>query len=147
VPLVPFIRSLGPPLVVLAVGAVLLVRRRPVRARLMWAALAVQLAAAAMPYAWLAVQTATGLGGQTWVGLAMIMLQPGVDAIAWLLALGAVVAAAPRRRREGKPPAVQADRHGAGVGTQHTQDTQAPERGERRPGAESADERTGSPRT
>lgn len=96
-PLVTLIRSLGPPLVVLGVGAVLLVRRRPVRARLMWAALAVQLAAAVLPFAWLLLQAATGLAGQNWVGLAMILVQPGVEAVAWLLALGAVAAAAPRR--------------------------------------------------
>ncbi|WP_193789928.1 hypothetical protein [Streptomonospora alba] len=101
VPLVTLIRSLGPPLVVLAVGAVLLVRRRPVRARLMWAALSVQLAAAALPFAWLLLQAGTGLGGRTVVGLAMILIQPGVEALAWLLALGAVVASAPRRGADG----------------------------------------------
>ncbi|MDT0303535.1 hypothetical protein [Streptomonospora wellingtoniae] len=96
VPLVALIRSLGPPLVVLAVGAVLLVRRRPVRARLMWTALAVQLAAAALPYAWLVLQAAAGLGRQNAVGLAMILVQPAVEALAWMLALAAVTAIAPR---------------------------------------------------
>ncbi|WP_186356625.1 hypothetical protein [Streptomonospora sp. PA3] len=121
VPLVALIRSLGPPLVVLAVGAVLLVRRRPVRARLLWAALAVQVAAAALPYAWLLLQAATGIGGHRLVGPAMILVQPGVEALAWLCALAAVTAAAPRRgspsvdgdaAEAGGPPAARRERTG-----------------------------------
>ncbi|QBI54819.1 hypothetical protein EKD16_15210 [Streptomonospora litoralis] len=122
-PLVTLIRSLGPPLVVLAVGAVLLIRRRVVRARLMWAALVVQLAAAVLPFAWLLLQVGTGLGGRTVVGLAMILVQPGVEALAWLLALGAVVAAAPRRRAGREPsaaPPESADRDGTETGSPRT---------------------------
>ncbi|MBB6000817.1 hypothetical protein [Streptomonospora salina] len=97
VPSVALIRSLGPPLVVLAVGGVVLVRRRPARARLMWAALSVHLAAAALPFAWLLLQAGAGVGRQTVVGPAMILIQPAVDALAWMLALAAAVAAVPRR--------------------------------------------------
>ncbi|GAB3438219.1 hypothetical protein GCM10027570_01200 [Streptomonospora sediminis] len=104
VPLVALIRSLGPPLVVLAVGAVLLARRRPVRARLMCTALAVQLGAAALPFAWLLLQAGTGLGGRTEVGLAMILVQPAVEALAWLLAIAAVAGAAPQQTGGADPP-------------------------------------------
>ncbi|GAA1779245.1 hypothetical protein [Streptomonospora arabica] len=104
VPLVALIRSLGPPLVVLAVGGVLLVRRRPVRARLMWAALAVQLATAALPYAWLSLQAAAGLGRHYAVAPVMILVQPGAEALAWILALAAVTATAPPHRGGREPP-------------------------------------------
>ncbi|MDA8369393.1 MAG: hypothetical protein M0026_05940 [Nocardiopsaceae bacterium] len=92
VPLVALIRALGPPAVVLVVGAVLIVLRRPAHAGLLWGALGVQLFAAALPYLWLLLQAGTGLAGQSWVGLIMILVQPGVEFIAWLLVLAAVCA-------------------------------------------------------
>ncbi|MDA0567648.1 hypothetical protein LG943_25480 [Streptomonospora sp. S1-112] len=98
-PWVAIVRTLGPPLVVGAVGAIVLARRRPPGARLMWGALAVQLAAAALPVAWLLVQVGAGVGGHSAVGLVMILLQPAVEALAWLMAVAAVAGAVPRRPR------------------------------------------------
>ncbi|MFC4563246.1 hypothetical protein ACFO4E_15380 [Nocardiopsis mangrovi] len=103
VPWVAVVRDLGPPVVVLGVGAVLIALRRPRRAGLLWGALGLQVAAAALPYLWLVVQEATGLAGQTWVGLVMILVQPAVAALGWLLALAALLP--PRRRERGAPDA------------------------------------------
>ncbi|MBB4932403.1 hypothetical protein F4561_003223 [Lipingzhangella halophila] len=85
VPLVTLVRTLGPPIVVLGIGALLILRRRPPRARLLWAALAAHLLAAALPFLWLLVQVSTGLTGETVVALIMTLVQPGVEFAAWLL--------------------------------------------------------------
>jgi hypothetical protein len=94
VPLVAVVRTLGPPAVVAVVGAVLVARRRPPRGGLLAAGLGVYVVAAALPLLWLAVQRATGLARGSEAGLVMILLQPAVEAGAWLLALAALV---PRR--------------------------------------------------
>ncbi len=85
VPLATMVRELGPPAVVLAVGALLILRRRPPRAGLLWAALATHLLAAALPYVWLFLQVTIGIGGETFVALLMTLIQPGVAFVAWLL--------------------------------------------------------------
>ncbi|WP_420160434.1 hypothetical protein [Nocardiopsis sp. CNT-189] len=104
VPWVAVVRAVGPAAVLFAVGAVLLVRRRPARRGLVWAALAVQLGAAALPFAWLLAQAGAGVGGRTEVGLAMILVQPGLEAAAWALLLVAAVGGARRPRAlRGRP--------------------------------------------
>ncbi|MGW5876981.1 hypothetical protein ACWFMI_10595 [Nocardiopsis terrae] len=85
------VRHLGPPLFLLAVGGALLVWRRPARPGPVWAALVVNLLAAALPFLWIAVQLLTGRGEATVVGLVMTLLQPGVVVVAWLLLLWAAV--------------------------------------------------------
>ncbi|PSK96740.1 hypothetical protein CLV63_11037 [Murinocardiopsis flavida] len=95
VPLVSLVRSLGPPVVLLVVGAVLIVRQRPVGARLLWAALAVNLVAAALPFVWRFVQVGTGFATESVAGLVMMLLQPLVEFCAWLLVLGVVVSRGP----------------------------------------------------
>ena len=47
------VRYLGPPLFLLVVGGALLLWRRPARPGLAWAALAVNLFAAALPFLWM----------------------------------------------------------------------------------------------
>ncbi|MFE9246213.1 hypothetical protein [Nocardiopsis sp. NPDC006938] len=86
------VRYLGPPLFLLVVGGALLVWRRPERAGLVWAALAVNLLAAALPFLWIGVQLLTGQGDLTVIGLVMTLLQPGTVVVAWLLLLLALVA-------------------------------------------------------
>ncbi|WP_017593706.1 hypothetical protein [Nocardiopsis potens] len=108
VPWVAVVRAVGPAAVLFAVGAVLLVRRRPARRGLVWAALAVQLAAAALPFGWLLAQAGAGIGGRTEVGLAMILVQPGLEAAAWALLLVAAVGGLRRvRPAAGGPPAAE----------------------------------------
>lgn len=97
------VRHLGPPLAVLAVGAVLILRGRPPRAGLLWAALATHLAAAALPFLWRWLQVATGYLGETHIGLVMTLLQPGVESAAWVLVLWAVLAQRPRAPRGHRP--------------------------------------------
>nr|WP_246425190.1 hypothetical protein [Streptomonospora nanhaiensis] len=106
-PWVSVVRTLGPPLLVCAVGAVVLARRRPAGARLMWGALAAQLAAAALPVVWLLVQVGAGVGGHSSVGVVMILLQPAVEALAWLMAIAAVTGAV--ASRPGTRPGVGTD--------------------------------------
>ncbi len=85
------VRHLGPPLFLLVVGGALLVWRRPARAGLVWAALTVNLVAAALPFLWIGVQILTGRGDLTVIGLVMTLLQPGTVVVAWLLLLLALV--------------------------------------------------------
>ncbi|GAA3986859.1 hypothetical protein FOF52_09710 [Thermobifida alba] len=96
VPWFVLVRHLGPPLVLLAVGGALVRWRRPARAGLVVAALCVNLLAAALPFLWIALQAATGLGTGSAAGLVMTGLQPLVSFAAWMLLLGAAVA--PRAR-------------------------------------------------
>jgi len=113
VPWVAVVRAVGPAAVLFAVGAVLLVRRRPARRRLVWTALAVQLAAAALPFGWLLLQAGAGIGGHSRVGVVMILVQPGLEAAAWALLLVAAVGGAQRPRKAGArgaaggPPAAE----------------------------------------
>ncbi len=69
----------------------------------MWAALTVNLMAAALPFAWVLVQALTGHTSETVVGLIMTLLQPAVGIAAWLLLLAAL----PRR---GAPDPVRSAR-------------------------------------
>ncbi|WP_150243532.1 hypothetical protein [Nocardiopsis quinghaiensis] len=89
------VRHLGPPLLLLAVGGALLVRRRPARPGLVWAALVTNLGAAALPYLWIGLQLLTDQAERTVYGLVMTLVQPGVATVAWLLLLAAVVARGP----------------------------------------------------
>lgn len=89
------VRYLGPPLFLLAVGGALVVWRRPARSGLVWAALVVNLLAAALPFLWIGVQLLTGRADQTVHGLVMTLVQPAVATAAWGLLLAAVVAPAP----------------------------------------------------
>lgn len=86
------VRYLGPPLFLLAAGGALLLWRRPDRPGLVWAALVVNLFAAALPFLWIGFQILTGQAELTVVGLVMTLLQPGVVVAAWLLLLLALVA-------------------------------------------------------
>src|SRR5690606_8448850 len=99
----------GPAAVLFAVGAVLLVRRRPARRRLVWTALAVQLAAAALPFGWLLLQAGAGIGGHSRVGGGMVPGPPG---------LGAAARAGRRGRagRGGRRGTAAAEGRGAGRG-------------------------------
>lgn len=83
------VRYLGPPLFLLVVGGALLWWRRPARAGLAWAALLMNLFAAALPFLWIGVQLLTGHGDLTVVGLIMTLLQPAVVIVAWSLLLSA----------------------------------------------------------
>ncbi|WP_431869382.1 hypothetical protein [Nocardiopsis eucommiae] len=85
------VRHLGPPLFLLLAGGALLVWRRPARAWLVWAGLAVNLVAAALPFLWIGVQILTGRGDLTVIGLVMTLLQPATEVLAWLLLLLALV--------------------------------------------------------
>ncbi|WP_017557471.1 hypothetical protein [Nocardiopsis baichengensis] len=105
VPAYQLVRSLGPPLVLLAVVAFLIRRRRPARPGLLWAAVLAHLSAAALPYGWLLLQATAGVTGTTLVGLIMTLLQPAVEFGAWLLVLGAVFL---RPRRTGSPDSERA---------------------------------------
>lgn len=96
VPLVPLVRALGPPVVLLVVGAVLIVRQRPIASRLLWAALGVNLFAAALPFLWRFVQVGTGFATESVAGLVMMLLQPLVEFSAWMLVLGVVATRGPR---------------------------------------------------
>lgn len=100
------VRYLGPPLFLLVAGGALVVWRRPARPGLVWAALLVNLLAAALPFLWIGVQLLTGRAGQTVHGLVMTLAQPAVAMAAWGLLLAAVVARAPgaARAREGRGP-------------------------------------------
>ncbi|MFI6578739.1 hypothetical protein ACIBFB_23375 [Nocardiopsis sp. NPDC050513] len=89
------VRHLGPPLFLLAVGGAVLVRRRPARSGLVWAGLLANLAAAALPYAWIGAQALAAQAERTVFGLVMTLLQPGLVVVAWLLVLAALVG--PRR--------------------------------------------------
>ncbi|OLT30350.1 hypothetical protein BJF83_08625 [Nocardiopsis sp. CNR-923] len=92
------VRHLGPPLFLLAVGGAVLARRRPARRALVWAALLTNLAAAALPYAWIGAQTLADQAERTVYGLVVTLLQPGLVVVAWLLLLAALVG--PRRSGE-----------------------------------------------
>ncbi|MDA2811658.1 hypothetical protein O4J56_13540 [Nocardiopsis sp. RSe5-2] len=92
VPAYQLVRSLAPPLVLLAVAAYLIRRRRPSRPGLVWAAVGVNLGAAALPYVWLLLQATVGIGGTTLIGFIMTLIQPALVLGAWLLMLGAVFA-------------------------------------------------------
>ncbi|GAB3720821.1 hypothetical protein [Nocardiopsis nanhaiensis] len=85
------VRYLGPPLFLLVVGGALLLWRRPERAGLAWTALAVNLLGAALPFLWIGVQSLTGQGDLTVIGLVMTLLQPAVVCLAWILLLLALV--------------------------------------------------------
>lgn len=85
------VRYLGPPLFLLVAGGALLLWRRPARPGLAWAALVVNLFAAALPFLWIGVQILTGQADLTVIGLVMTLLQPGVVVLAWLLLLLALV--------------------------------------------------------
>jgi hypothetical protein len=86
------VRHLGPPLFLLAAGGALVVWRRPARPGLVWAALAVNLLAAALPFLWIGAQILTDRAGQTVHGLVMTLAQPAVATAAWGLLLAAVLA-------------------------------------------------------
>ncbi|MCY9784590.1 hypothetical protein KIK06_11875 [Nocardiopsis sp. EMB25] len=92
------VRHLGPPLFLLVAGGALLLWRRPARRALAWAALATNLVAAALPYAWIGAQALTEQAERTVYGLVMTLLQPGLVVVAWSLLLIALVAPG---RREG----------------------------------------------
>ncbi|WP_017582575.1 hypothetical protein [Nocardiopsis valliformis] len=85
------VRYLGPPLFLFVAGGALLLWRRPARSGLAWAALVVNLFAAALPFLWIGVQVLTGQADLTVIGLVMTLLQPGVVVLAWLLLLLALV--------------------------------------------------------
>jgi hypothetical protein len=89
------VRHLAPPLFLLAVGGALVLWRPPRRRGLVWAALVVNLVAAALPYGWIALQILTDQAERTVYGLVMTLLQPGVVVVAWLLLLAAVLAQRP----------------------------------------------------
>ncbi len=86
------VRYLGPPLLLLSAGGALTLWRRPARPGLVWAALLVNLLAAALPFLWIGVQLLTGRADQTVHGLVMTLAQPAVATAAWGLLLAAVVA-------------------------------------------------------
>lgn len=102
------VRYLGPPLFLLVAGGALLLWRRPARPGWAWAALVVNLFAAALPFLWIGVQILTGQAELTVIGLVMTLLQPGVAVVAWLLLLLALVA---QPRHEATVPS---DRGGQG---------------------------------
>ncbi|PDP87760.1 hypothetical protein CQJ94_10370 [Glycomyces fuscus] len=93
------VRYLGPPLFLLVAGGALVVWRRPARPGLVWAALVVNLLAAALPFLWIGVQLSTGRADQTVHGLVMTLAQPAVATAAWGLLLAAAVARAPGAAR------------------------------------------------
>ncbi|WP_019610537.1 hypothetical protein [Nocardiopsis sp. CNS-639] len=95
------VRYLGPPLFLLAAGGALVLWRRPARPGLVWAALLVNLLAAALPFLWIGVQVLTGLADQTVHGLVMTLAQPAVAMAAWGLLLAAVAARPPGADRAG----------------------------------------------
>ncbi|WP_116246486.1 hypothetical protein [Nocardiopsis sp. FIRDI 009] len=96
------VRHLGPPLFLLVAGGALLLWRRPPRRGLAWAALATNLAAAALPYLWIGAQTLADQAERTVYGLVMTLLQPGLVVVAWSLLL--VALAAPERGPGGGGP-------------------------------------------
>lgn len=100
VPWFVLVRQLGPPLVLLVVGVALLGWRRPARRALIAAALATNLLAAALPFGWLALQRAAGVGTDSAAGLVVLLLQPLVTCVAWLLLLVAAVARPPVQRSD-----------------------------------------------
>lgn len=85
------VRLLGPPVFLFVAGGALLLWRRPGRAGLIWAALAVNLLAAALPFLWIGVQVITDQAERTVYGLVMTLLQPSVSLLAWGLLLWAAV--------------------------------------------------------
>ncbi|MFD6098726.1 hypothetical protein ACFVWN_22160 [Nocardiopsis flavescens] len=85
------VRLLGPPLFLFAAGGALLLWRRPARPGPIWAALAVNLLAAALPFLWLGAQVLTDQAERTVYGLVMTLLQPSVALAAWGLLLWAAV--------------------------------------------------------
>lgn len=104
------VRHLGPPLFLLGVGGALLLWRRPRRTGLAWAALAVNLLAASLPFLWIWTQVLTGRGDLTVIGLVMTLLQPGLTVVAWLLLLWALVL--PSREAGGRSGPSVAERSG-----------------------------------
>ncbi|WP_047869926.1 hypothetical protein [Nocardiopsis sp. RV163] len=117
------VRYLGPPLLLLAAGGALMLWRRPARPGLVWAALLVNLLAAALPFLWIGVQLLTGRADQTVHGLVMTLAQPAVAAAAWGLLLTAVVARPREQARAagGRDRAVRArTRTGDGGETEST---------------------------
>ncbi|MFE3461531.1 hypothetical protein ACFXKD_28655 [Nocardiopsis aegyptia] len=110
------VRQLAPPLFLLAVGGALMAWRPPRRRGLVWAALATNLVAAALPYGWIGLQILTDQAERTVFGLVMTLLQPGVVVVAWLLLLAAVL---PRPEAPTTPaPAATVDALGVGPGTE-----------------------------
>ncbi|CAL9585211.1 hypothetical protein SUDANB121_05142 [Nocardiopsis dassonvillei] len=91
------VRLLGPPVFLLVVGGALLLWRRPGRSGLVWAALAVNLLAAALPFLWIGAQAITDQAERTVYGLVMTLLQPSVSLAAWGLLLWAALFPAPVR--------------------------------------------------
>lgn len=85
-------RQLGPPLVLLLAGGALMWWRRPPRVGLVVAALVVNLLAAALPFLWIGLQVAAGVGTGSAAGLVVLLFQPLVVFIAWMLLLAAIVA-------------------------------------------------------
>lgn len=110
VPWFIMVRYLGPPLFLLLVGGTLLWWRRPARAGLAWAALLVNLFAAASPFLWIGVQALTGRGDLTVIGLIMTLLQPALVIVAWSLLLSALVWG-PRRTPSGTTFAATEEGH------------------------------------
>lgn len=97
------VRHLGPALFLLVAGGALVAWRRPPRRGLVWAALATNLCAAALPLLWIGAQVLTGRAGQSVHGLVMTLVQPLVTTAAWALLLVAVMAREPRRLGRGTP--------------------------------------------
>ncbi len=85
------VRLLGPPVFLFVAGGALLLWRRPGRSGLIWAALAVNLLAAALPFLWIGVQAIVDQAERTVYGLVMTLLQPSVSMAAWGLMLLAAV--------------------------------------------------------
>ncbi|MDE3723703.1 hypothetical protein PWG71_20120 [Nocardiopsis sp. N85] len=93
------VRLLGPPVFLFVVGGALVLWRRPARSGVIWAALAVNLTAAALPFLWIGAQILTDQAEQTVYGLVMTLLQPSVVLLAWSLMLWAAVSAPASDRR------------------------------------------------
>ncbi|MFL1381848.1 MULTISPECIES: hypothetical protein [unclassified Nocardiopsis] len=85
------VRLLGPPVFLLVAGGALLLWRRPPRPGPIWAALAVNLLAAALPFLWIGVQVVVDQAERTVYGLVMTLVQPSVSLVAWGLLLWAAV--------------------------------------------------------
>lgn len=99
IPWFVLVRYVGPPLVLLAVGGLLVWWRRPVRAGLVVAALCVNVGAAALPFGWIVLQVATGWATSSTAGLIMTLGQPLVSFTAWMLLLVVAVARPPACER------------------------------------------------
>ncbi|WP_369800896.1 hypothetical protein [Nocardiopsis sp. NRRL B-16309] len=136
------VRHLAPPLFLLVVGGALMVWRPPRRRGLVWAALVLNLVAAALPYGWIGLQILTDQAERTVFGLVMTLLQPGVVVVGWLLLLAAVLAQRPEGRAGTTAPAragtdTSGERSGSGAGAE-------PERSRSGAGAEPERSRSGA---